>query len=274
MAQRIILSFILAFIISGCSKYYQFDELYDKGDFIKAYSVLEKISNKTNAHYNRRLYRIIIKMAVDGDPDFIEKLRDIAGKEHPAEVENYAQFTDAYLDFLDAKSPQSYTAVLSKLTAIKTLPVEFHVYAYKIRGISLYKLGKYNEAIIDLNQSFKLSPYIDNLYFIGMCYYNLDDQKQAIHYFNRVISGTLNNFFKSLAYFQLGEISYYGKKYQDALEHYVSAANHYSGSADYTFKISKCLKQLKYNRLSPKFSKISLRIQKDYANAWFFLNIN
>ena len=274
MIKKSIFLLFCIFIFSSCSKYYRFDELYDKGDYIKAYNLLDQIKNKRNPHYQKRLYRIVMRLAFDGDQDFLSKLKNILSEEHLPDVDNYVFLAKTYEMFLDAKNPQEYTVVISNLTDIRATPEEFWVFGYKIRGISKYKTGKYNEAIDDLEQSYRLSPYADNFYFIGMSYYNLEEPKQAENYFQKLIAESQNNFFKSLAYFQLGEIDYYQNRYQEALDNYINAVNNYSNSADYAYRIAKCLQKLKYNHISQKFLKISLKIQKDYANAWFFLNIN
>lgn len=271
---KFLLLLSLVLLISSCSKYYRFDELYDKGEYLNAYNILEQIKDKKNVYYQKRLFRIVIKLALDGDTDFIQILKNISTNVHYKEVDNYVYFSQVYNHFLEARNPRQYLVIINSLSNIRNAPEEFSAYAYKLRGISYYKTGSYQLAINDLNQSFKLSPYIDNLYFIGMAYFDLEEQKQSASYFNKIINSTHNNFFKSLAYFQLGEINYYQNKYPEALEEYLNAINHYSHSADYAYKVAKCMQNLKYSIISQKFLKISLRIQKDYANAWFFLNIN
>jgi tetratricopeptide (TPR) repeat protein len=274
MKIKLALFILLVLLFNGCSQYYKFDELYDKGDFIQAYTILNNIKNTKNGHYQKRLYRVVTKLALDGDSDFINKLKSIVTNEALKEIENYARFAATYNLFLEAKNPQAYSLILSNLTNIHSVPDEFLSYAYKLRGVSYYKVGHYQQAIEDLNASFKIAPYADNLYFIGMCYYGLEDQKSAENYFNKTISTTQNGLVRSLAYFQLGEMSYYQKKYSLSLDFYLQSINSYSQAASYSYKIAKSLQKLRYNRLSTKFNKISLRIQKDYANAWFSLNIN
>ncbi len=273
MLRKFVFSFFFLILFS-CSQYYRFDELYDKGEFIKAYHLLDNISNKTNAHFQRRFYRVIIKLALDGDSDFIEMLKGMVSNRSQIEINPYLSFGGAYLSYLAAKDSSEYLSVISNLQDIKNVPEEFVVYAYKLRGISHYKLGNYNEAVDDLNKSYRMIPYVDDLYFIGKCFYGLQDNKQAYYYFSRVVQSTQNGFFRGLANFEIGEIFYYEAKYAEALAKYIEAVNYYSKNADCTYKIAKCLEKLKYNRLSPKFYKASLRIQKDYASAWFFLNIN
>ncbi len=274
MNQKYLLFLLSLLILTSCSKYYKFDELYDKGDYLRAYHLLDDIKNKNNLHYQRRQYRIVLKLALDGDTDFIQKLKSLAEDGHYSEVEGYAQLAKTYQTFLEAKNPQQFGIVLSNLSDIHVVPEEFQVYAYKIRGISNYKSGKYNEAIADLSHSYKIIPFMDDIYFIGMSYYYLEDYKQAESYFNKVIGESQNDFIKSLAFFQVGEIYYYQSKYRDALEKYVDAVNIYCNSADFNNKIGMCLRKMKYPRLSRKFFMTSLRLQSNNANAWFYLNIN
>ncbi len=216
----------------------------------------------------------MIKLSLDGDRDFIEMLRSMTKGTPSDDVISYFIFGSAYVDFLDAKDTPQYQSVVSNLQDLQKVPGEFVVYAYKLRGISCYKLGSYTEAINDLNSSYKIMPYMDDLYFIGKCYYGLQDYKTSYDYFNRVSSGTQNLFFRGLANFEMGEIDFYETNYSEALSKYVDSVNFYSKNAVCTYKIAKCLEKLKYNRLSPKFYKTSLRITNDYASAWFFLNIN
>lgn len=267
-------------LMASCSQYYKIDEQYDKGDFLKAFRVLQDVKDQSSPHYQRRYYRIVTRLALDGDRDFIDRLKTLTSASSATneselkEFVNYVRFAKAYSAFLDAVEPQQYSAVVASLKDLKRVPDEFLAYAYKIRGISLYKTGNYTNAVSDLNRSFSMIPYVDNLYFIGLCYYNQEDPKTAAGYFNKVISSTQNPFYLGLAYYQLGEIDYYRKDYQSALEKYVEAVNHYSDSADYAGRIYKCLRKLKYYTISPKFAKIALRIKSDYADAWFFLNMN
>ncbi len=274
MLKNLIFIMICILTFSSCSKYYRFDELYDKGEYLNAFNLLDQIKNKKNIYYQKRLYRIVLRLAFEGDQDFLQRLKNLTVEEHLPDVDNYIFLAKTYELFIEAKDPQQYSMVVSNLADIRTTPEEFWVFSYKIRGISNYKIGKYNETIADLDQSYRIVPYADNFYFIGMAYYNLEEIKQAENYFRKGIAESQNNYFKSLSYFQLGEIDYYQNKFQEALENYVNAVNNYSNSADYAYRIAKCLQKLKYNHISQKFLKVSLKIQKDYANAWFFLNIN
>lgn len=274
---KIVLFLVLAaFGLSSCSQYYRIDEQYDKGEFLKAYQVLQEVREKQSPHYQRRYFRIVTRLALDGDRDFIAELKtlNLSNENDTREFANYAGFAKTYSAFLTAAEPRQYAGVIASLADLKKVPDEFLVYAYKIRGISWYKTGNYTNAVPDLNKSYSMVPYVDNLYFIGLCYYNQEDHKTAAGYFNRVIGVTQNPFFVSLAWYQLGEIDYYSRKYSDALGKYVQAVNHYSDSADYAMKINRCLRKLKYYSISPKFAKIALRIRSDYADAWFFLNMN
>jgi tetratricopeptide (TPR) repeat protein len=189
-------------------------------------------------------------------------------------VNSYVLFGSAYIDFLESKDASQYLSVISNLSDPRKIPEEFLSDAFELRGISRYKLGGYSEAIEDLEKSYKMQPYIDDLYFIGKCYYGLQDYKTAYLYFNKVDEGTQNLFFRGLANFEMGEINFYETNYNDALMKYIESVNYYSKNPVCTFKIAKCLEKLRYNRLSPKFYKTSLRITNDYASAWFFLNIN
>lgn len=272
----------------SCSAYYQVDELYDKGNTLKAYQVLEKIQGKKNEHYQKRLYRVVSRLALDGDPDFIEKLRHLTEvKGHPAAA-SYENFARIYLDFLSARSPSQYAVIAQSLSNLEAAPPEFQPEACKIRGISYYNSGgssNYLLAIDDFQKGFRLSAQIDSVLFIGKAYLGLSDEnddkkeaesyeKQAQNYFNRVLTSTADHFMKSMANYYLGEIELNHNRYPAALQKYQEALALYSNSPDTVYRIGFCLKKMKYKRLSDRMFKTALRIQKDYASAWFYLNIN
>jgi tetratricopeptide (TPR) repeat protein len=274
MAQKALILSLILLSLASCSKYYRFDELYDKGKFVEAFHVLEDIPHRDNFHYQSRIYRVVTRLALDGDSDFIEKLRQLPKDYSLPQVSDYMKFARSYLLFLDAHSRQQYAEVISNLDGVRSVPDEFQSHLYKVRGIARYQVGSYQEAIADILKSYRLAPYIDNLYYLGMCYFYLKNIPQAQSYFVRVISTSQSDFFKSLAYFQLGEIEYARGRYAEALEQYLLAVNQYSQNSDYHFKVAKCFKKLKYGRISQKFARIALKTQKDNANAWFYLNIN
>lgn len=276
MPQRlrwILVSYML-FMTLSCSHYYKFDELYDKGQYLEAYRVLSQISSVSNVQYQRRLYRVVIRLALDGDPDFIAQLSSLTLESPARDVSDYSRFGNLYAQFLKARTIPDYQAVVKGLKEIRNVPEEFIVYLHKIRGISLYHTGRYREAMADLESSYRMGPYLDNLYYIGLCHIGLKETDNAIVYFERIITRSQSDFLKSLAFFQKGEILYGQTNYSAALQDYISAVNTYSGNADITFKIAKCMQKLKLNRFSQRFMKTSLRIKKDYANAWFYLNVN
>jgi len=274
MQNKTLFCILVAFLFSACSKYYRFDELYDRGNYVKAFALLGEIRSKNEIHYQRRYLRVVIRMALDGDADFINLLRTVVTNEYTNALRHYTEFGSNYILFMDARSPDDYLTVISNFQNIKETPEEFLSYAYKMRGIAYFRTTGYEDAIEDFNRSYRIIPYVDNFYYLGACYLELRDYKQSFNYFNRLLNSTRDNFYKGLALFGIGEIYYSEAKYRDALESYLESANYYSENADCTYKIARCLEKLKYNRITPKFYKISLRIQKDYASAWYFLNIN
>ncbi len=276
MVKKIILFALMAVCAAGvsCSRYYRVDEQYDKGDFLKAFRTLQEIRDQDSIHYQRRYYRLVIRLSLQGDRDFILRLRDIATNEPAADLSHYARFGHAYIRFLDARTPEQYQALVTNLGEVSGVPEEFRAYALKIRGIAAYQTGHAAEAVSDLNQSYRMLPGADTLYFLGLCHMDLDDQKTASGYFQKVASGAQDRFYRSLGHYQLGEIEYNQKKYAQALDLYVKAVNEYPQSADYASRISRCLRRLRYFRLSHKFARTALRIRSDYADAWFFLNLN
>lgn len=272
MVRLLYLVIFLVFI--SCSAYYRFDEAYDKRDFLKAYSILEKIKNKNNINYAKREYRIVLKLSLEGDKDFIQKLSNIIEKDNSSNLIVYRNFGVAYLLFLNSKTKSEYSNTLSFFNSITDVPVEFKEYFFKMKGISKYKIGDYSGAIEDLKLSYHKFSSTDTLYFIGMSYLNQKKFKEAREFFEKIVNTTLDEFFNALAYFQIGEIYYEEGKYGEALDYYLKAQETYSDIPNFAFKTSKCLSKLGYNYLAEKFLKIAMRIDKNYATAWFYLNIN
>lgn len=274
MAKKIILFFMIITIFASCSKYYQFDEYYSQGQYLKAYEVLDEIKNKESEEFYLREFQVVTRIALGGDSDFINKLEMMVTNTYPKKVDSYAHFAKTFLLFQEATEHECYETVISNLTKSSMVPDEFHGETLQISGIAKYKIGNYVEAIKDLEKSHNLTGHIDNHYFIGLCYDGLDMQKKAVASFDMVISSSKNELLLSQSFFQKGEIYYSMNQFDDALQQYIKAINNYSHSANFNFKLGKCLQRLGYKNLAPKFFKVSLRIDKNFADAWYQLNIN
>ncbi len=266
--------FIVFLIFFSCSAYYRFDEAFDKKDFLRAYSILESIKSKNNVNYMKREYRIVLKLSLEGDRDFIQKLSNLVERDSSTNMLIYRNFGLAYLFFLNSKTKNEYSNTLLFFNSITSVPIEFKEYFYKMKGITEYKIGDYSNAIENLKLSYHKYSSPDTLYFIGISYLNQKKYKDAKEFFVKIINTTLDEFFNALAYFQIGEIYYEEGKYKEALDYYLKAQETYSDIPNFAFKTSKCLSKLGYSSLSEKFLKIAMRIDKNYATAWFYLNIN
>ncbi|MGC8765921.1 MAG: tetratricopeptide repeat protein [Brevinematia bacterium] len=272
------ISFFLTFLffLSCCSSYYKFDEAYDKRDFLKAYNILETIKKKEDIHYKVRNYRIILRLSLEGDEDFILKLSNLTLNNNEIEeaLIPYRNFGISFLSYLNARTAEDYSNTLHLIKDIKNVPSEFESYFYKIKGISEYKTGNYEKALFYLSTSLKMNSSSDALYFSGMCYLNQRKFKEAKGYFEKILSSTLDNFFNGLAYFQIAEIYYEEGTYKEAMKYYIKALETYPEIPQFAFKLSKCLNKLNFKFFAEKFLKVAIRINKDYATAWFYLNIN
>ncbi len=264
--------FILIFY--GCSSYYKFDEAYDKKDFLKAYNILERIKKKEDIHYKIRNYRIILRLALEGDEDFIIKLGNLINQDVEYGLLPYKNFGVSFISYLNSRSFEDYSNTVAVMRDFKNIPSEFESYFYKIKGISEYKIGNYSNAIKDLSTSLKMAISSDALYFLGMCYLHQKKFKEARSYFERILTTTLDTFFNGLAYFQLAEIYYEEEDFENALKYYMKAIETYSEIPQFAFKLAKCLNKLNFKFFAEKFLKIAMRIDKNYATAWFYLNIN
>lgn len=261
---------------SACSAYYKFDELYDQGKYLEAYTTLQAINRTNSIQYQKRVYRAIIRLALQGDSDFIAKLKSTVTNYVHSELYAYSNFSMCYLQYLEThhSDQKQYLHIVSNFQNVRNIPDDFRPESLQLRGLSRFKIGEYEAAILDFHESFRLSPFIDNYYFIGLSYAVMEKQSEAFSYFDKVIGISNNPFLTGLAYYQKGEILYYQEKYQAALNEYMLAIQQYPNSANFNFKAGKCLQRLGYNTLAPHFFRIALRIQNNFANAWYFLNIN
>lgn len=269
----------------SCINYEDFDAYYVEGDYYQAFQELQKFADKDDPEYYIRRFRVVIRIALDGDTDFFTKLEALVDDyydsptEYPS-ISNYVILAESFITFNNNDDYNDYVEIISNLSPINPVPPEFLSFAYKIRGIANYKIGNYESAVDDLKASYLIEPYIDNYYYIAMSYYGLGQYEESIRFLEDVTANSTDDFMKSLAYFQLGEIYYHeditnsDQNYLKALKNYVNAVNSYSDSATYNYKIAKCLQKLGYETIFPRFLKTSLRIEPDYANAWYLLNIN
>ena len=96
----------------------------------------------------------------------------------------YSNLTKAYEDINSRK----YTSALARATsAIEENPTDPIPHSYK--GISLYHLGKFDDAIVHLNTANKLDP--DNsatIYNLGLAYIASDNTEEAISQFEKAMS--------------------------------------------------------------------------------------
>ena len=83
---------------------------------------------------------------------------------------------------------QKYTSALARATsAIKENPTDPIPHSYK--GISLYHLGKFNEAILYLDAAIKLDPNNSvTIYNLGLAYMASKNTEEAISQFEKAVS--------------------------------------------------------------------------------------
>ncbi len=272
----ILIFFAAGFFFNSCSPFYKFDELYDQGKYLEAFSILKEIKTTNSLQYQKRAYRAIIRLSLQGDEDFIKKLGNTVTNFTAKDFLTYSNFSSTYLTFLNTplSDQKQFLIIISNFQNDHYIPDDFKPEALQLRGLSRFKIGDYENAILDFHDSFRLAPFIDNYYFIGVCYSELEKYNEAFSFFNKVIEISDNPFLAGLSFYQKGEILYYQEKYESALNDYMQAIQYYPNSANFNFKIGKCLQKMGYNNLAPHFFRISLRIQNNFANAWYFLNIN
>ena len=96
----------------------------------------------------------------------------------------YSNLTKAYEDINSRK----YTSALARATsAIEENPTDPIPHSYK--GISLYHLGKLNDAILHLNTATQLDPNNSTtIYNLGLAYMASKNTKEAISQFEKALS--------------------------------------------------------------------------------------
>jgi len=126
MGNKIIIYFLTLFLFS-CSKYYHFDELYNQDRYLEAFSVLEKIENKNDISYIQRYLVILIRLAIEGDEDFIRKLKEleINNQKVLKKLTNYILLKNNLIDYINANNINDYYKIISNLQDFKLYLMNF-----------------------------------------------------------------------------------------------------------------------------------------------------
>ena len=279
MAKRLLAFLFLGAIFTGCSPFINYDSLYEKGKYLEAYSSLDAVENKASSDYELRLLKVVLRLSLEGEMEFItNRLVTVISNIKSVSLSNYILFGNAFLYYFtaekrsDLKYYQNVTNLLVNLPG--SLPPEFVPLAYKIRAISKSKLGNFQSAIGDYENSYSLLPLIENYYFIAECYYALDQNDKCIEYLDRVISQANDPALVSLALYRKGEITYDLNDYETALKYYLEAVKYHCNNSEYNLKIAKCFQKMGYQKIFTKFLKICLRIDENNANAFYLMNVN
>ncbi|URA09524.1 tetratricopeptide repeat protein [Thermospira aquatica] len=263
----------LASVLVGCSRYYTFDRYYDEQNWQQAKEILENISEKNTDAYRLRLYRITFRLALAGDSQVLERLKLLLEKEDPR-FRGYQEFGRLYLSFVNALQSGDFENVLGLKEPFSRFPEEFQPYAAQIFGIAHLMKNEAEEARKYLQKSYMMEPMQDTLYFLGQAHLMCGSEQDAVATWKQVIAAKPGGKLEAMSYFQLGELEYNKGNFSQALEWYFAAVNLYPESEIFVDKIAFCYQKMKNKKLSEKFRKIALRINQDYATAWFYLNFN
>ncbi|NPV02337.1 MAG: tetratricopeptide repeat protein [Brevinematales bacterium] len=279
MDKKLVIAGIFILFAAACSKYGEFDGFYQGTKYIEAYNSLDKITEKQTFDFESRMIKVVLRLALEGDMDFItNKLAAVITNTKSLSLSNYIRFGKVFLYYCESekRSDQKYYQEVTNLLKIVPghVPDEFLAQAYQIKGIANYKMGQFKPAIADLEQSYKVFPLVDNLYFISQCYYAMDDADRAVEYLDKVIHIANDEVLISLALYHKGEIFYNKDDYNTALSFYLEAVKYYCNNSDYNYKVAKCFQKLGYEKIYSKFLKTCLRIDENFATAYFYLSIN
>jgi tetratricopeptide (TPR) repeat protein len=279
MYKNLVIIGILIIFGAACSKYGEFDGLYQNNKYLEAYNSLDKISEKQTHDFESRMLKVVLRLALEGDMDFItNRLAALLTETKSVSLSNYIRFGKIFLYYFESekRSDQKYYQDITNLLNVIPgyIPEEFLAQAYQIKGIANFKMGQFQKAIADLEQSYNIFPLIDNLYFISQCYYAMDNADKSVEYLDKVINIANDEILISLALYHKGEIFYNRDDFNTALKFYLEAVKHYCNNSDYNYKIAKCFQKLGYEKIYSKFLKTCLRIDENFATAYFYLSIN
>ncbi len=270
------LSVVFLFIsLFSCSPYQKFDTYFSRSDFRSAYQSLKTIKQTNSIRYQKRLYQSLLFLSLTDHSNFQQKLSDqLLSPETNALLVPYARFGKAFLQFKKSISSDDYLDALTCYTNVTPLPPELQGYYYKQLGICYYKTGQFRRAVSNISNSLKKMKMMDTSYFLALSLVEISQFKEARRLLNKIILESKDSFLIAMSSFQLGEIDYASGNYHSAFRHYIAGINRYPNTSYYELQIAKCLKKLGYEQIYTKFANISIRIQKDFADAWYFLNVN
>ncbi|MCX7882183.1 MAG: tetratricopeptide repeat protein [Brevinematales bacterium] len=265
--------FVVIMVLWGCSRYYTFDRYYDEENWTKAYEIFQTLPKEEHEAYRIRLYRITLQLALQGDTQALSNLANLVQTQENR-LPGYQEFGRLYLGFLQAFSSGDYEWVVSNAEPLSRFPSEFQAVAAQLVGIAYLAKNEPEQAKTYLQKSYVARPLLDTLYFLGLANLMGGNESDAVANWKHILSARPGGLVEAMSYFQLGEIEYNKGEFSRALELYYAAVNLYPDSEIFVDKIAFCYQKLKNKKLSEKFRKIALRINKDYATAWFYLNFN
>jgi putative PEP-CTERM system TPR-repeat lipoprotein len=62
-----------------------------------------------------------------------------------------------------------------------------HAFAPQLKGLSLYREGQYEDAVVELQKAIRIRPELTASYFLGMCYYHLGKLELALSQMQQVL---------------------------------------------------------------------------------------
>jgi len=257
----------------GCSRYYTFDKYYDEENWEKAYEVLMTMPQEQTDQYRIRLYRILLRLALEGNTNAIDQLKAMMTVQEST-LPGYQEFGRFYLAFLQAFQSGDYEEVVRTAEPLSRFPSEFQPTAAQLVGIAYLVKNDPDQARAYLQKSYVAMPLLDTLYFLGLSHLMAGRIEDARENWKQILAARPGGIVEAMSAFQLGELEYARGEFARALDWYYTAVDLYPDSEIFVDRIAFCYQKLKSKKLSEKFRKIALRINKDYATAWFYLNFN
>ncbi len=197
-----IIVIVLSFIGSAIFACYNHFNERNKEEYIEEYTIKELLGLANDLYYQ-------------GDYEgSIAKYQEVIAREENEEA--YINLAVIY------KEMGNYELAVNKYRRLLLNKEDF-----KFRlglGVSLYNLGDFNQAKEELSKVVKAKESKDYIlreanYYLGLIFCQLGDYQRAEKYLNHALE--YNQF--ALGFYQLGQIKFANKKYQEAIKYYKKA---------------------------------------------------
>ncbi|MGL4367504.1 MAG: tetratricopeptide repeat protein [Brevinemataceae bacterium] len=265
---------LIVLMISSCGQYNQFDKLYKNKEFANAYRVLQNTHKENLESFKEREIKVIIHLVISGHNEYLSILDSLLISEPSPNLQIWHDFARSWIRFVSAKTSVDFENVLKTLPKQTLKEVDLEQIRLIIYAHSLLELKEYKRLISYFSTRNISHKNSELLYLQGLTYMKLEDNAKAQQYFQSMIRNTANNQLKALGYFYIGEIVERERKTDLAEKYYLRSWELEPQNAELNLRLGRLIQQKnKYNDLHYRFYRASLRIDKNTAESWYYLNI-